>query len=186
VKNKIKIIQQIALPTKINKKYTKYEAGLSDIDRLTLGLFCCNENPDLINLLVDYWINRNSIYNNINFWIKKGIVKFKAYNVSDSLKGELFAMKRIFPVNELMNLTRQSFPSRKETLFSILLMLRKCSYYVGVVLSEDDDVNYDILSGDVHCNILDDNLDRDWLASKTLDRIKDELLFLQSIPKNCF
>lgn len=188
MKNGIKAIQQIGLPSKStkqkNKPSNKYESRLIDIDRLSLGLFCCEKNPNLINILVDYWLNWDSMYDDICFWIEKGLVEFEAYDIPDSLKGELFAMKIIFPVDELINLISRSFPDRKETPFSILLMLKKCSYYVHIALSEGDDVDYDNLDDDVDYDSSDDDVYRDRLASKTLDRIKDELLFLQSIPKN--
>ncbi len=78
-------------------------------------------------------------------------------------------MKKIFPIYELLDLLYIWVPREKIIRYSILLMLKKCTYVVHIASTEN--------------NNLDRDLDRDSLVIKTLDLIKNNLPFLNNFQR---
>jgi hypothetical protein len=151
MKKGLRLVQQLDSSkkqgTRANKLSNSWGSRSIEIDSLELGLFCCDKKPELINLLVDYYTEVHSSYVTMAPWVERGIEEFKTYEISDSLKRELFVLKTMLPVDELNESIHTWFPDRKESLLSTLLMLKQCSYYVGVAISKGDNVDcYDLAS----------------------------------------
>jgi hypothetical protein len=156
-----------------NKSLNIPQLKLIDRDTLLLGWFCCDKHSNLINLLVDYYINCYSFYVDPHDSIEEWIVKFEAHDTLDYFrKKELSVMKKIFPIYELLDLLYIWVPREKVTRYSILLMLKKCTYVVHIASTENND--------------LDRDLDRDSLVIKTLDLMKKNLPFLNDFQRIAF
>lgn len=101
-------------------------------DFLALGLYCCNHDPSLAEMLIDYYIQIDSTDICYCEWVEVKKPEFPdPVLMTEPQHRELAVLAQLLPVLEWTGFIVDRFPKRQQTNRLTLLMLHFCSDFVG-------------------------------------------------------
>jgi hypothetical protein len=131
--------QSVGYDLNIPVPNSPYKSWLPDAwyrDRLELGLYCCQQEPNLAKMLVDYYVQVDTTDVCSEDWVTDGTTQFNNLWVDDWQRRQLVVLAQLMPVAELTNSIARWFPSRQQTERHTLLMLYFCTGFLGEVMGQ--------------------------------------------------
>jgi hypothetical protein len=119
-----------------NSSYKSWFPDAWHRDYLELGLYCCERDPSLAKMLIDYYVQIDTTDICGEDWVTDVDAQLNNWGrmMTDLQQRELVVLAKLLPVAELTNSIARWFPLRQQTEIRTLQMLYFCSGFVGEVM----------------------------------------------------